>query len=430
MPWKKHRRKKAVMLAGFAAIVLLIAILGLIGWLSGWFDPPVVVADVGLPGAAAGEAADFRMDKAVADELGARMLGLLEDSESGMLESSHRLAARSGQPPALRSGRLLAADQLLYGTYLLEQGWQEDFLAWWARFAGVFQSDSGLIRAEAGQDDQMLSDAEDFWRVNLTTLRLLAQSCAKWPSAERQAVLLNLSAALLDRTGSSGFSEDYVAALPTPAPTIDPAATPTPKPTAAPSGPEPGLTLNVLRLATIDLFTLRSCAPLDARWQALYDRYLPIVTDGYISDDLPLYALGYIDDQEGYLSFTGTSPSINTEESLLTILHLCEIGQENPRSLNWVRNQLYNQRAIYESYHIAQGQATSEKECVAGYAIIARIARIKGDRALYDTAMRRLLWHQATSLTSAARSAVFREDAAGLIYVFARDNAMALLAMR
>ena len=430
MPWKIKRRKKLIVILSITMTVLLLVLLGLIGWLSGWFDPPLISVNVGQPGAASGDAAEYKVSKPVADALQARTIQLLQNGNSGMLAAAHRLAGRYGQPPAESSEQFMALDQLLLGTYLLEQGWQEDFQSWWSRFAAAFLSADGLVRVEIGQDDQAMLAAGDFWRVNLAALRLLAQSGTTWPDAGRQTALLRLSGELLDLINHQGIANDFDAILPTPAPTLDPAATPTPKPTATPAITEPGLTMPVLRLASLDLFTMQSCAGLDNRWQTVYEKYLPAVAGGYINDDLPLYAFGYLEEENDYLSYSGATPSINTEESLLVILHLCEINKENPRSLNWLRNQLYNQRAIYESYHIAQGQPTSAQECVAGYAIIARIARIKGDKDLYDAAVQRLLWHQATSQTSAARSAIFREDADGMIHVYARDNTMALLAMR
>ena len=81
------------------------------------------------------------------------------------------------------------------------------------------------------------------------------------------------------------------------------------------------------------------------------------------------------------------------------------------------------------SYHIAQGQATSSEECLVGYALTARIARIVGDRRLYDAAANRLQWHLATSQTSQVRGAIFRQTADGLITMTAEDNVWALLAL-
>ena len=428
MPWTRHHSKTLILIFGLGGLAVLAGLALLLGGL-GWFDRPAAIIEVGIPGAATGDSAELRIGKAEADLLSARMIKLLQDEETGLLAENFQLAGRYGRPEAVRSDLYLASDQLNFGAYLLEQGWQEDFQSWWQTFAAVYVLGSGLVRTDSSLNDPDSSLADDFWRVNLMTLRLLAQSCTVWPDNSRQAAMQRLSDQLLD-LAARGIEADYAAEVPTTAPTADPAATPTPKPTISPDAAEPGKTREVLRLATLDLFTMQKMAALDNRWQTIYEEWLPIVESGYINDDLPLYAFGYVQGQAGYLNYNGVTPSVDTGEALMTILRLCEIGRENPRSLSWLRDQLYNNHAIYESYHIAQGQPTSVRECIAGYAIVARIARIKGDSDLYDAAVSRLLWHQASSQTSAALSAIFREGSDGLIFVHACDNTLALLAMR
>jgi len=122
--------------------------------------------------------------------------------------------------------------------------------------------------------------------------------------------------------------------------------------------------------------------------------------------------------------------AIDTAETLRVVLHLCEVGHAPQRSLAWIRAQLFNQSALYASYHPGQGTPVDLKECLEAYAMTARIARITGDGLLYRAAVDRLLWHQATSQTSPALSAVFRQAEDGAYYVWAHDNLWALLALR
>ena len=427
MGWTRRRYNRQIMLIGL--LILLIGVLLAVGFgIKSLLTPKPLLINVPFPGSATGSVSDFQFEKQTADDLAARTTLLLQDERSGLLAQSYRLAGRFGEPPAERAAAFFAYDQILYGQYLIEQGRREDFQTWWRRFSAEFLMDDGLVRPEQGLSDDLTLNDGDFWRVNLSALRLLAQSSSVWPEKGRQSALQQLSDQLL-RLGEQGLSANYQAAVPTAPPVLDPAATPTPKPTATPAVTEPLATIEVLRLSSIDLFAMQQLAQLDDRWQSLYERYLPIVRDGFISDNLPLYALGYIENA-GYLTFSGDSPSVNTEEALLTLLHLCEVGEDNARSISWLRDQLFNRRAVYESYHIAQAHATSSVESVPAYAIIARIARIKEDADLYQAAVNRLLWHQATSQTSAARSAVFRQDTEGMIHVMASDNALALLALR
>ncbi len=380
---------------------------------------------VGLPGSATQAGASYQGDAKIADLLEDRCLDLLLNEGTGMLAMSYRQLDRYDLWPAEQSGTILAADQLLYGQYLLEQNRKSDFLAWWKSFESTFQLENGQFQSGIQPADVL---ADDAWRVNLSALRLLAQSCTVWPDQARQTTLLELSDQLLIQSGSV-IGSDYAAVVPTLAPIQDFAATPTPKPSVSPQAVS-GASVDVIRLASLDLFTMQQLAQLDSGWQTLYNKYREVVVAGFVSDELPLYAFGFAEASGAYVNYSGVTPYLDTYESLLTLLHLCEVGQQNTRSINWLRDQLLNKRAIYESYHIAQGQPADENECIAGYGIAARIARITGDQALYDAAVDRLLWHRATSQTSDVRGAVFREAADELIYIFAVDNAWALLGMR
>ena len=427
MAWTRRRYDRRFLIIGLT-FVLSASLLTLAAWLMGWFSPRDVLIEIGTPGAARQEASSFQLDKSTADAMEARMILLLRDERTGLLAQRYTLAGRFGEPPAERSAVIMARDQLIFGQYLLEQDRRDAFRDWWRLFSNEFRREDHLFDSITGQNQTDQNQTGIDLHVNMSVLRLLAQSISRWPDQHRQADLLSLSDQML-KLGSSGFAANYDAAVPTVPPIPDPGATPTPRPSVTPAVTDPIATLRVLSLSSIDLYTMRQLSSLDSRWQSLYDRYLPIVRDGYINDNLPLYALGYIEGT-GYLPFSGISPAVNTAEALRTLLHLCEVGEDNPRSISWLRDQLFNRRAIYESYHIAQNTPFSSAECIPSYAIVARIARIKGDADLYQAAVNRLLWHQATSRTSAAFSAVFREESSGLFHILALDNSMALLALR
>jgi hypothetical protein len=428
MRWPGRQGEKRIrLIIGILLATFLLSALTLV--LVKVFRPKSSPINVDSPGAAVGEAADFRRPAQVADNLEARLKLLLQKEKSNLLASRYRLAGPFGRPPAERSDIYHARDQLLYGQYLLEQNSNKEFNRWWREFSSTFLQPQGFVAVYPQQTPEQTLADDDFLPVNLQSARLLAQSCSVWPSRAGQESLGRLSDQLLE-LGSQGFSANYDAAVPTLPPILDPGATPTPKPTATPAVTEPLPVQRVLRLSTLDLFTMQQLVQADQRWQQLYARYLPIVKNSYISDSLPLYAFGYVDHKESYLNYSGSMPFIDTEEALTTLLHLCEVGQENDRSISWLRDQMFNHRSIYESYHIALGSAGTNVECVPAYAIIARIARIKGDTDLYEAAVNRLLWHQATSQTSAALSAIFRQDSEGMIHVLAADNVMALLALR
>jgi hypothetical protein len=422
-----HRKKQLL-----AVIALLLAVCAFFVAISAWqewfwFSRPSLVLSVGFPGADASGSGQFAADQRIADDLENRMNRLLSDQ--GQLVAWYRLAGRTGQPPAEQSTAALALDQVRYGQYLLEQNDKKRFIAWWNGFRSGWRTPEGDFQGSHDlQDHEASRSATDWLRVNLLVARLLAQSCTLWPDQVRLDDLAALSQQI--RTDlADGAPTDQVAVVPTAGPVLDPGATPTPKPEITPTQPvEAGIELSVLRLSSIDLFAMQALAQIDEDWIELSDRYLALVLNGYLGDALPLFAWAWQPETGGYLPFQGAQPSIGTEEAILTILHLCEIGHIPQRSISWIRDQLYNQSALYMSYHTGQGVATDSRECIVAYAMVARIARIIQDENLYNSAVNRLLWHQATSQTSAALSAIFRQEE-GSIYVWAGDNVWALLAL-
>jgi hypothetical protein len=422
----KQKKRLRIILSATAAAMIISAVLG---WQLNWFRPPQSSVSMDMPGSASGQTGNFRQDEVTISNLWSQMVKLLGTDGKKSLASWYRLAGRIGKPAAEKSNEYLAEDQLRFGQFLLEQGNKKAFQAWWTQFQHDYLSYSPLVPEQPSGVGAATGNQAGDWRRSSMLLRLLAQSCANWPDRQRINDLQQLSDAMLQSVNGK-IPADFSAAVPTPDPVPDPAATPTPKPAVSPQAtPEAFPTLTVLRLASIDLYAMQQMASLDGRWETLRDRCLPLVENGYISDSLPLYALAYDASQDGYLPFSGKVPAVDTAEALLTILHLAEVGRDNPRSLSWIKDQIFNHKAVYDSYHITQGQPASNGESLASYAIIARIARIKNDQELYTAAIKLLLWHQATSQRSEALHAIYRQDESGVIFVFAADNTWTLLAI-
>lgn len=423
-----NRKKKlaAALILLLAVCVFFVAVSAWQEWF--WFSSPSVILTVGIPGARDAVSGQFAVEQQIAVDLENRMNQLLSDQ--GQIVAWYRLAGRTGQPPAEKSAAALALDQVRYGQYLLEQHDKKRFTAWWNGFRSIWRTADGDYQGSLDLHEPEASRlATDWLRANLLVARLLAQSCTIWPDQTRLDDLAALSQEIRADLANDAPT-DQVAVVPTAGPVLDPGATPTPKPEAAPTPPaDEGIALHVLRLSSIDLFAMQSLAQIDDAWAELYDRYLTIVLNGYLGDALPLYAWAWQPDTGGYLPFEGAQPNIDTEEAILTIMHLCEIGHIPQRSISWIRDQLYNQSALYMSYHTGQGVASDNRECIVAYAMVARIARIIQDENLYNSAINRLLWHQATSRTSAALSAIFRQED-GSVFVWADDNVWALLALR
>lgn len=421
------KRGWIVLLAFLLAIALLIS-------LSAWFDlfwfAPQTSFSKESPGAATEDVKDYTLDQMTADQIETKMWQLLADDQK--LVAWYRLPGQTENPPAEKSTVALAMDQLRYGQYLLEQRNQKRFKSWWTDFRSDWLDSSGICYGSLSRSDQAgwtgsLSD--DRLRANLHAARVLLLSCALWPDDARLSDLSRLSDLILQDLAGKTPTDD-VAVVPKAKPIFDPGATPTPKPTVTPTpSPDESVKLSVLRLASIDLFAMKSLIQLDSSWQAVYDQNLQRVEEGFLGDDLPLFSYAYQPETDGYVPFDGSLPFIDTEEAILTILHLCEVGRVPQKSISWIRNQMYNEGAIYQSYHAGQGTAPEPVECLPAYAMIARIARIIKDEDLYRATTNRLLWHQATSQKSVALHAIFRTESDGSLFVYAKDNTWALLSI-
>ena len=386
---------------------------------------------------------NYAVDRPIVNSLSGRLTANLQSSQG--LVTWYQQENREKAVPAAKSTSLDATDQILYGIWLVEQGDKSAFKTWRKGFQDYFASPDGLIYetrqlaaansdttatpAAAGLTEANLSEAElaaTSWPDTLLYLRALAMAYSRWPQAELDRAERATLASLARVTGDS-LAADQHTVIPTPAPTVDPGATPTPRPTATPT-PDPSLPVEaIIQLRSLDLLTLQAMGALDSRFQARYDEALALVEGGLISDELPLYAASYFPKNNGYVRFEGTLPVVDLESSLLVALHLAEVGHLDPRTLSWLNEHLLNDGALYTTYHIAQGQATSSEESLVGYALTARIARITGQEVLYQKAVERLQWHLATSSTSQVRGAIFRQTENEVVSMTARDNIWALL---
>ncbi len=254
-------------------------------------------------------------------------------------------------------------------------------------------------------------------------LRALLEYYAKWGSESDWTRITDL-AGLLASDGNV-FPEDQTLEATTPAPILTGEASDVvshPEDQIASAGSYSGVLLSGM-----DLEVFRMLAAIDAKYQPLYDRAVEIVSGGYISQELPLFAYAYTQSTGGYTYTSGQATEVDLVCSLKVILHLAEEGKAPAASLAWIKEQLYNQGILYKTYDVITGEAVSEEECTESYGIVLQIACAADDPNLFGIALSSAENHLATKSNSAAYNAIFRNTDSSRIAVYAKDNLEVLL---
>jgi len=188
-----------------------------------------------------------------------------------------------------------------------------------------------------------------------------------------------------------------------------------------------GGTFTTLSLSALDLEVFRMLGLADTKYKMLYDKALAILSGAMISEDLPLFAIGYSQNSEGYVYYADADAQADLVTSLKITLHLADEGKAPQNTILWIKEQLYNQGMLYKSYDLISGQAATTEESVEAYGIVLQIAREVDDADLYGKALERLEYHLATNSLSKAKSTVFRQMDGSRVVVYAKDNLETLL---
>lgn len=179
-----------------------------------------------------------------------------------------------------------------------------------------------------------------------------------------------------------------------------------------------GVTNDFITLCYIDLKTLELLPVDTAEKNTLVGKMGTIIQDGYLTDEFPFYHTRYDYGNGGY-----TTESINTVESLLTILHLAEVGKHKPESISFIKEKVYAGE-LFGRYSTS-GKAETDIRSTAIYAITAMIGSVLGDQSLYNESISKMNQFQISDKTSGMLGG-FGDAGAKQAYSF--DNLMALLA--
>lgn len=142
-----------------------------------------------------------------------------------------------------------------------------------------------------------------------------------------------------------------------------------------------------------------------------YDKYLNIVLDGRISDDLPLYAYGYTveDGNINYLYRYDSDTAVNSVEAVKVMRNLSEVSALPDDSYAWLKAAVYNDGCIYSNYAIIGG-AGSDEEDFGVYFDVLFIAINREDIDLYSKVSSIIGENIATKTSSPVLSMVFRQN--------------------
>ncbi|MHA7963427.1 hypothetical protein ACX93W_04720 [Paenibacillus sp. CAU 1782] len=181
---------------------------------------------------------------------------------------------------------------------------------------------------------------------------------------------------------------------------------------------EYSITNDFITLCYIDLKTLELLSVDTEQKQKLLDRMELVIKEGYLSNEFPFYQTRY-----SYGTGEYSGESVNTVESLLTILHLAEVGKHKPESISFIKEKV-SAGEMYGRYSTS-GKAETDIRSTAIYAITAMIGSVLGDQSLYEESISQMNQFQISDKTSGMMGG-FGDTGTKQAYSF--DNLMALLA--
>lgn len=178
---------------------------------------------------------------------------------------------------------------------------------------------------------------------------------------------------------------------------------------------------NLTTLCYLDLSALKLLTQVDKKWELVYNKALQVINGGFISDKLPLYRKNYNVSNNSY-----DSEEIDSLLSVLVILNKCEAGDDTSVSIQWLKDQLKEKGYISSLYNIETGEE-SKIESTSIYANIIQIAKVVGDKELYELASNKMKIFQVMNEKSNIYGA-FGDEKTEAVYSY--DNLNALLAFR
>lgn len=178
----------------------------------------------------------------------------------------------------------------------------------------------------------------------------------------------------------------------------------------------------VTTLCYLNLDTIKILSSLDDKWKQVYDKSINIINKGYIGNNLPLYKKNYDNSTNKY----DNEENIDSLLSVLVILNKAEAKEDVKESVEWIKGRLNKFGYISTSYNVSN-MNESKIESTSIYANIAQIAKVIGDKSLYDIAINKMINFQIKNKNSEIYGS-FGDESTKQVYSY--DNLNALLAFR
>lgn len=350
---------------------------------------------------------------------------------TGVLEY-YQIAGKTGTPPSEKSEFFLFEDQVDLLSFYVEQKDKSSFnrLNDWVK--SKFQTGEGFFvkRIDTATLERPKGTLEVRVSDQIRYCRVLIEAYDRFRQNRDLDLVKSLSTRLYPLCKENNLPPPEMSiALPEETPTPDFTATPEPKPSVLPTIDPAKITyIGVVDLATIDLYALQLLSLVDGGWKAVYDHCLDIVQNAAIDDPVPLYQAGYDIQKAGYVPYLTQNAEFVFEDQMKIMLHLAEVSQLRESSFSYLKQQLFNTKSFYQTYQILTGTPSTENESITGYAIMARIARIRQDKELYELCIGRIAWNTATIASSEIFGLPFRTLEDGTIRSYAKDVISALKA--
>ncbi|MHB1483256.1 MAG: hypothetical protein ACYCYI_01205 [Saccharofermentanales bacterium] len=366
-----------------------------------------------------------------AKEMKSMFLSKLTDN-TGVLEY-YQIAGKSGNPPAKVSEFMDLDDQLELLSFYAEQKNEKDFKILNNWINEKFQTNNGFYADKISSSSQRIPAGAQVvvTASQIRYCRILLEGYARFGRASyfRSAKNLSESVYPLCKADKILPAETRIA-LPEETPTPDYSATPSPKSTMTPAIDETKIRyINAVDLSEIELYALKILSSVDDKWNPIYMNCVEIVKNALISDPVPLFEGGYDIAHKSYIPFLYQNPEFIFEDQMKIALHLAEISELNEQTFAYLKQQLFNTKSFYQRYSILTGIASTEDESITGYAMMARVARIREDKESYELCIQRIAWNTATISGSSIYQLPFRTMPNGGIRAFSSDVTRSLKAL-